>query len=377
MNRFDTKRLALLVVTAGAIYLCWQLLVPFIDVVAWAAVLVIVFYPVHKRIAKRLSSPGWGAIVSCLLVILTILLPLSLVTLAVVNEATKFANKMQEGGGLSLLDPDSPTIKPILDRLGQYINVDQLRSREFLVERLRGVSGTIANRTIGVVGGLAGAIVQVFFIIFTMYYFFRDGENIRHAIYSMLPTDRQQSHEIFERTRDVISASVYGVLVIAVIQGVMGGAAFWFLGIPSPLLWTAVMILLCFIPMLGAFVVWIPAAIYLLATGSIWQGIVLIIWGAGPIGMIDNFLRPKLVGDKTRLHELLIFFSVLGGLQVFGVLGIVLGPVVVVVTLALIDVLRKAEQPDAQAAAEPTLAESQSTLRNVPEERGGAAPLAV
>lgn len=371
MKRFDTKWLVLMVITAGAIYLCWSLIFPFIDVLAWATVLVIVFYPVHKRIAERIKSPSWSAIISCLLVILTILLPLSLVTLAVVNEASKFAQQVQQNGG-NLLDPNSPLIARALGWLGQYVDVEQLRSGNFLAERLQNMSGTIANRTLGVVGGVAGAIIQIFFIIFTMYYFFRDGENIRHGIYNMLPVGKRDSHEIFERTRDVIGASVYGVVVIAVIQGAIGGIAFWALGIPSPLLWSVVMMVLCLIPLLGAFVVWVPAAIYLAATGAYVKAGILVFIGAVIIGSIDNFLRPRLVGEKTRLHELLIFFSVLGGLQVFGVLGIVLGPVVVVVTLALIDVLRRADDTTANALEGETLVEEQGAIRNVPEEEPDA-----
>jgi predicted PurR-regulated permease PerM len=364
MKRFDSKWLALLVITAGAIYLCWNLLLPFLDVLAWATVLVIVFYPVHKRIAQRIKSPSWSAVISCLLVILTILLPLTLVTLAVVNEASKFAQQIQDNGG-NLLNLNSPMINRAFDWLGQYVDVERLRSHDFLVERLRGMSGAIANRTLGFVGGLAGAIVQIFFIIFTMYYFFRDGENIRQGIYQMMPTDAAQSHNIFVRTRDVIGASVYGVVVIAVLQGAIGGITFWLLGLPSALLWSVVMMFLCLIPLLGAFVVWVPAAIYLATTGAYWKAGVLAFVGAVIIGSVDNFLRPRLVGEKTRLHELLIFFSVLGGLQVFGVLGIVLGPVVVVITLALVDVLRQADQPATVTSQEPTLIETQGELRNV------------
>ncbi|MCP9495412.1 MAG: AI-2E family transporter [Pyrinomonadaceae bacterium MAG19_C2-C3] len=365
MDRFNARWLALIAVTAAALYLCWNIILPFVDVLAWSTVLVIVFYPVHRKILERVKSPSWSAVISCVLVIITILLPLTLLTLAVVNEAGKFAQSIQASGG-NLLNVNSPTINRIYEWLGQYVDVNQMRSQEFIVERVRGMSGAIANRTLGLVGGVAGAIVQVFFIIFTMYYFFRDGDNIRHSLYGMVPLDRGQTRDIFARTRDVISASLYGVVVIAVIQGAMGGIAFWLLGIPSPLLWSVVMMFLCLIPMLGAFVVWVPAAIYLAANGSYVQAAILVFIGAVPIGMVDNFLRPKLVGEKTRLHELLIFFSVLGGLQVFGVLGIVMGPVVVVITLTLIDILRHSE--NSQAQNEPTLLEEQEELRNVEDE---------
>lgn len=149
----------------------------------------------------------------------------------------------------------------------------------------------------------------------------------------------------------------HGVLSIAAIQGALGGAAFWVLGLASPLLWGVVMFFMSMIPMAGAFLVWVPAAIYLLVTGHWVKALILTLWGGLVIGTIDNFLRPRLVGQKTRLHELVVLFSVLGGLKVFGVLGLVVGPVVVAITLALIDVLRQAnvsEQPGgAPSGAEP------------------------
>lgn len=367
MKRFGTRYIALLVITAAAIYVCWNMLLPFIDVIAWAAVLVVVFYPVHKRIEARLNSPSWAAVVSCALVILTILLPLTFASFAVINEARDFAQRLQDNGG-NLVDMNNPTIQRALDWVGQYVDVSKFQSQDFIVERVRGMSGTIANRTLGLVGGLAGAIVQVFFIIFTMYYLFRDGRNVRKSLYKLIPLSHDETHRIFVRTRDVISASVYGVVVIALIQGVLGAIGFWICGLPSILLWGVVMTLFSMIPLAGAFVVWVPAAIYLFATGSVGYGIFLTVWGAVVIGSIDNFLRPKLVGEKTRLHELLIFFSVLGGLQVFGVLGLVLGPVMLVITLALIDVLQQAEDEDGQP--EPSLLEGQENIRNVADSDG-------
>ncbi|MCA1601019.1 MAG: AI-2E family transporter [Acidobacteria bacterium] len=253
----------LLAVTAIALYLCWLMLQPFVGVLAWAAVLVIVFYPIHQR---------------------------------------------------------------------------------YLRERLQGVSGQLAGRTLGVIGGVIGAIVQMFFVVFTMYYLFRDGDKIFAALRDALPLESKQATAIMARTRDVIGASVYGVLAIAIVQGVLGGLAFWALGVPSAIVWGVAMTFLSMIPMLGAFLVWVPAAIYLALTGHAVKAVLLVLWGTLVIGMIDNFLRPKLVGERTKLHELLIFFAVLGGLQVFGVLGIVLGPVVLAITLALVDVFQAADR---------------------------------
>lgn len=369
--------IGLLVATVVAVYLCWRMLQPFIEVVLWAVVLVIVFFPIHRRIQARVGSPGWSALLSCLLVIFVILVPLTLLILAVGNEMANFAKMLQPnpdgsggaaGAAAGLLDPNSPYLGPVVRWVGQYYDVSALASQKFIAERLNSVSGAIASRTLGVVGGVVGFIVEVFFVIFTMYYLFRDGERMRAAAYDMMPLSGPQAREILDRTGEVIGASVYGVLVIAVIQGVLGGLAFWVLGLPSPLLWGVVMIFLSMIPMLGAFIVWVPAAIYLVLTGDWVKAIILAVWGALVIGSVDNFLRPKLVGERTRLHELLIFFSVLGGLQVFGVIGIVLGPVIVAITLALLDILRHADGTARDAPGSDTLREGQADLRAAPSE---------
>jgi predicted PurR-regulated permease PerM len=330
---------ALLVVTAIALYLCWLMLQPFVGVLAWAAVLVIVFYPVHKRLVQRTRRPALSALLSCLLVILIILVPVVLITLAVLNELAG-ATQNAQAALTYLLDPNSPLTGRFLRWASKYVDVERIRSGEYLAEQLKGVSGQLAGRTLGVIGGLVGAIVQMFFVIFTMYYLFRDGDRIFDKIRDSLPLNRKQAVAIMERSREVISASIYGVLAIAVIQGTLGGLAFWVLGVPSAIVWGVVMTFLSMIPMLGSFMVWVPAAIYLALTGHYVKAILLVFWGTLVIGMIDNFLRPKLVGSRTKLHELLIFFAVLGGLKVFGVLGIVLGPLVLAITLALVGVFQ-------------------------------------
>ena len=358
MDRRQTQArwLALLVALAFAVYLCWLMLRPFVDVLAWAAVLVILFYPVHRRLVERTRRPAVSALVSCVLVILVILLPLSFITVALVREFSGAAQGLQDFAA-SLLDPNSPTTGRLIGRIGQYVDIDHLRRPEAIKQYMERTSGTIAQSTVGLVGGALGAIVQIFFIIFTMYYLFRDGAQIVRGLPAVLPLETAQSEQIFARTNEVIGASVYGVLVIAAIQGALGGLAFFLLGLPSPLVWGVVMAFFSLIPMAGSFVVWVPAAVYLAATQQWWKAGFLVFWGAIVIGMVDNFLRPKLVGERAKLHELFIFFSVLGGLQVFGVLGLVLGPVVLAVTLALFDVVRHADKPFAAMPREETLIE--------------------
>lgn len=359
-RRIQARWLALLIATAIALYLCWLMLRPFVSVLAWASVLVILFYPVHRRLVAWTHRPATSALFSSLLVIFTILVPLTLITIAVVNELSNAVNAVH--GNLStLLDPQTSPLGRAITWLGQYVNIDELRNSDFFMERVKGMSGAIASRALGFVGGIVGAIVQTFFVVFTMYYLFRDGEHFIRALPDTLPLKREQSERIFARTRDVISASVYGVLVIAVIQGTLGGLAFWMLGLPSAIVWAVAMTFLSMIPMAGSFLVWVPAAIYLALTGHWVKALILVAWGTLIIGTVDNFLRPKLVGERTKLHELFIFFAVLGGLRVFGVVGIVLGPVVLAITLALLDVFRQTERPQEEAEREPTLVEEVAT----------------
>jgi predicted PurR-regulated permease PerM len=361
-NRKNQARwIALMLATGIALYLCWLMLQPFVAVLAWATVLVVVFYPVHRKLLARTKRPGTSALLSCLLVVVTILLPVTLITIVLVHELSGFAENLKANVS-ALLDPNSPVTGRFLRWLGQYMDVEQFRSQDYLAERLKGMGGAIAGRTLGFVGGVVGVVIEIFFVIFTMYYLFRDGNRIVTALPEVLPLERAQSEKILARTREVISASVYGVLVIASIQGALGGLMFWALGLPSPLVWAVVMTLLSMIPMAGSFIVWVPAAIFLAVSGFWVKAIILTAWGALVIGTVDNFLRPKLVGEKTKLHELFIFFSVLGGLKVFGVLGIVLGPVVLAVTLALLDVFRQVEKTEEEASKETTLLEQQTAL---------------
>jgi predicted PurR-regulated permease PerM len=351
------------IVLAIALYLCWLMLQPFVNVILWAAVLSVVFYPLHRRIHERIGSPASAAAVSTLLVVVLILLPATFITIAVVRELAGAADNLQAGVQRLSSASTVPGLGWVLDRTRGYVDIDPVAAQKFIAERLQAWGAALAASTLVVVGGAVGAIVQMVLVVFTLFYLFRDGDRIRRAVYDILPLERIQMHDIAVRTREVIAATIYGVLVIAAIQGTLGAMIFWLLGLPSPILWGVVMFFLSMIPMAGSFLVWVPAAIYLALTGAYVQAGILVAWGALVIGTIDNFLSPRLVGRRARLHELLIFFSVLGGLQVFGVLGLVLGPVIVAVTLALIEMVRQSHRPPSETLPDTTVMEKQSALR--------------
>jgi predicted PurR-regulated permease PerM len=318
------------------------MLLPFVNVLAWASVLVILFHPIHRRIVALTKRPSWSALLSTVIVIAVIVLPLTLLTLVVAKEVGDVAKNAQELIR-SLLEPRSPVVGWIMGRLGRYFDVSHLDLQGYLLDQLEKVSGTLAARTLGLLGGVVGQILQIFFTIFTMYYLFRDGDRIYNAMLDAIPLNSAETRKIFDRTHEVIHASVYGVIVIAMVQGTLGGLGFAALGLPSPVVWGVVMFFLSMVPMVGSSVVWVPTAIYLAITGHYGKAVALTLWGAVVIGTIDNILRPKLVGERAKLHELLIFFSVLGGLQIWGPLGLVLGPVMIAITIALFEIFRRME----------------------------------
>lgn len=366
MQSFSARWLALVAGLLLALYLCWRLIQPFLDVLLWAAVLAVVFQPVHRRLHARIRRPALAATCSTLLVIVTILLPVTLITLAVVQELRLLAGTL-ETNPIRLLNFDTPIVGPLLRRIDQYVDLARFQSEEFLRTHLEAWTRALAAGTLGVVGGTLAVIVQMFLVVFTMFYLFRDGDAIRRAAYDMVPLERSQAQDVLERTREVIGATVYGVIIIALVQGSLGAFIFAVLGLSSPLLWGVVMFFLSMIPMAGSFLVWAPAAVFLALSGAWTRALILVAWGVLVVGSIDNFLSPRLVGKRTRMHELLVFFSVLGGLQLFGVLGVVLGPVVVAVTLALIEMVRQADRPPQMTLAEPTVLEEQAAVRQANE----------
>lgn len=337
-RRDQIRWFMLLAILAGAIYLCWLMLVPFIGVLLWAGVLTVAFQPLYDRLAKRTGKPELSAALTCLFVILIIGVPLALISWAIIHELSPAISDLQTVV-TQALDPNSELTGPTVRWLGEHVDLARVRAQA--TEQLGEAGSWLAGRTLDIVGSVLTVLVQTLFVLFVMYYLFRDGKQVREGLSSIIPLRNRATYEIFMRTREVISASLYGVLVIAAIQGALGGVAFWALGLPSAIVWGLVMVFLSLIPMAGAFIVWVPAAIFLAVGGAWVKAILLTLWGTIVIGLVDNFLRPKLVGERAKLHELFIFFAVLGGLPLFGLLGIVLGPVVLAIALALFAALRQ------------------------------------
>ncbi len=203
--------------------------------------------------------------------------------------------------------------------------------------------------------GVLDAIVSSVLVIFALFLFLRDGDAIVSSIRDLLPFDRPQSEALLRRIKDVVQASVYGIVVIAILQGLLCGGMLWILGVPSAALWGMVTMFASLLPVVGAFAVWGPATAYLALNGEWAHAIVLALWGTFVVSGVDNILRPRLVAGSVGLSEVAMLFAMLGGLSVFGGLGIVLGPVVFATAAAIVETLRA---PRVDASAPPAIVHS-------------------
>jgi len=338
------QSITILIALVLALIASWMVIAPFFSVLAWAVVMTVLFYPVHRRLERLLKRPAWAAAASSLLVIVTVLLPAILIATATVGEVRSMAAGMPttiEGW----VDPANPRTGPAVRAIERYVSLDRLRDPEVIKSSISNWGVGLAGGSLRVVGGAASVIVQMALTVFIMFFLFKDARLIRTGYYHLLPIENQRLQSMLVRIRDVITASVYGTLLIAIVQGALGGVAFAVLGLPAPFLWGTVMALASIIPMLGAFIVWVPAAIFLFSTGHLWQAVALTVWGSVVIGLSDNVLRPLMVGSRTGMHELLVLFGVLGGITLFGLLGIVMGPLIFAIALGLIDELREVGDP--------------------------------
>jgi predicted PurR-regulated permease PerM len=229
------------------------------------------------------------------------------------------------------LATNHPRSAPILQWIGRQVNVR---------EQTKAFVGDLVGRLSGLVSGSFWAIAQLLMTLFFLFYFFRDGEASLTAVRSLVPLTNWETNIVFARIDETLRATLRGTILVSVVQGVLGGLMFWALLLPAPLLWGTVMGFCAMVPMLGTFVVWAPVSLFLLFEGSWIRGVILAAWGAGVVSMIDNLLYPVLVGQELRLHTMLVFVSLVGGIAFFGASGLILGPLTFAVTLSLVEIWR-------------------------------------
>jgi predicted PurR-regulated permease PerM len=357
-----TRDHALVVVLVGAtallLILCWQLVHPFLTPIAWALALAVVAHPLHGWIARRIKHPAIAAGLAVFLIALVLAALATFVAHSILKEAAAGAQAIQAGldsGQWQAQLAANPWLGGALTALEEQVH---------LAGQVHGMAGEIGKRLSQVVAGSAWVIVQLLLTLFVLFYLFRDHRTALGALRSLVPLSERETDEVFTRVADTIHATIFGTLVVAAVQGALGGLMFWWLGLPAPILWGAVMALLAIVPVLGAFVVWVPAAVFLAASGQWGKAAILTVWGGVVVALIDNLLYPILVGKRLRLHTVPVFFSIVGGLAIFGAAGIILGPVILALTNAILEIWRRRTAHGRPAEAGATSAGPRSATEN-------------
>ncbi len=323
--------------TALVLYLCLLILGPFLNVIAWSSVLAIAFHPVHRYLVRTTGHVALSAVLCSALVIVTILIPVVFVASVAIDQALALRDYLQQTptDAMAALEP----VRRVMDSVTGRFGIDAAAVVDWVRENASQLFQVSAGYSLAIAANVTNVLISFIFTIFAMFLLFRDGERIVSRIADLLPFERSRSEALLVHVRDVIYGSVYGVIVIALIQGALTGLMFRILGIPSAALWGSVTVLVSVLPIVGAAGVWVPGTLYLALTGQVTRAIVLAVVGTLLISGTDNFIRPRLVGGRVGLSELVMFFALLGGLQAFGILGIVLGPVLFAIVASIVDVL--------------------------------------
>jgi predicted PurR-regulated permease PerM len=334
--------LFLVSLTLLALGLCYLIFNPFLKPLLSAVVIAVVFFPLHARLSRLIRSQSLAALISTILVVLVIAGPAVALAAAITAEIRDLyqllGEKSQESGGWSQY------ITQVLDRplrwIGRYQDISEIDVRAWALSRLQQIGSFLLAEVGIVVGNITSFLVNSIIALFTLFFLFREGRSMRRRAAAVLPLSGDQVERLFNGVGNTIIATVYGGVVVAAAQGTLTGIALAVFGIPSPVLWGVVAAFFSLLPLVGSAVVWAPAALYLIASGHWVQGVILIGWGAGVVGTIDNVIRPMLMSGRVRMHTLLVFFSVFGGVKAFGFLGLFVGPVILAVTMSLLSMLR-------------------------------------
>jgi predicted PurR-regulated permease PerM len=335
---FTRERLSVLVLLAASALVavvCYKLARPFLPAFTWALALGVAAHPAYRWLDRRIRNRNLSAALATACVGLLIIAPATYVAAQLFQQALEFADILERQGGLEGLLArvrQSPYLGQAVGWLETQADVQEEK------ERLR---DSVQERVGPFLQGTAWTAVQLFIAHFALFYFFRDGRSVIRFLRSISPLSEGETDQIFGRVVAIIHATLYGVLVVAAIQGTLGGLMFWILGLPAPLLWGVVMAILAAVPLMGPFMIWLPAAAVLGFQGDWIRAFILAGWGMLVVSLIDNFLYPILVGREIRLHTLPVFVGILGGVLLFGPAGVVLGPLILALADALIRIWRR------------------------------------
>jgi predicted PurR-regulated permease PerM len=335
----------LLGLTAVGLYLCYLIARPFLGPVVIALMLAIVFYPVHAKMQNRFGRPGAAAIASTTFVLLVVTVPIAALGISVSSELREVVQTLRDQsfshGGVSAYF--SHLGESVLRRLGTFVNLSQFDAHATLLRWAEQSSNYLLSLGAAIVSNVLIFALDTVVVFFTLFFFFREGKNILESLVELLPFSADQTDKLFGEISRTMIANLYGGLAVGVAQGTLTGLSFWALGLSAPVMWALVTALASLVPVVGSALVWGPAVMLLLLTGHWIKALLLFGWGAVVVGQIDAFVRPYVVSARVKVHPLLVFFALLGGVKAFGVIGIFVGPVVLSITLATLEMLKKTD----------------------------------
>lgn len=312
------------------------LLLPFWGAIFWACIIGLIFLPMYQYLLRMgKPKPNLAAVGTLLICLVIGIIPSLFLIISFFREVSSLYNRLKSGdfdlaARIDKIQTAFPSIKSFFDRFDLDMNSIQTQLSDFALTS----SGYIAQNALALGHGTLQFFIALGLMLYMAFFMLRDGEKLVEMLVRALPLGNEREYLLFHKFAEVVRATVKGNLLVAAVQGILGGIIFWFLDIAGALLWGVVMALLSLIPVIGAGLIWGPVAIYLFAIGEWTHGVILVVFGVGVIGLADNILRPLLVGRDTKLPDYIVLLSTLGGFSLFGMNGFVLGPLVAALFIA-------------------------------------------
>jgi len=279
-----------------------------------------------------------------IIIILIILGPFTYLSFILLDEIGNFIENINEGSLDSIKNIFSnPHVTNTVNKVQSYIGIEGINIGDMIMENIKKIGRDVIGRLSGGISNLAGMLIDFIFMLFAVFFFLKDGPNFLSRIRNYLPFNEEDKNRLILKVRDMVISTVFGGVVVAIVQGVIGGFAFYFLGIKSPVLWGASISVMSFLPLLGTFSIWGPMTGYLLIQGNYVKGITLLLIGVLGISMVDNILKPIIISGRTKMPTLAVFFSVLGGIKLFGFIGFIMGPLVLALFVSVFEIFRQIE----------------------------------
>ncbi|NJD68586.1 MAG: hypothetical protein C3F12_07005 [Candidatus Methylomirabilota bacterium] len=335
------------------LYLTYLIVVPFASPILWATVLVIIFQPVYRNLLGRVGGkPGLTALLLTVMVIAAVMIPAVLCGWVLTQEAVSVYQTVeriyqQEGLAGIASHPAVTAARAVWDRVNSPFKSLGLDLNALLLGGLSAFSGFIVDHLKGIAVNILSFTINFALTVFTLFFLLRDGEAIVRNLQGLLPLERKHAEALFSRLYDAVSAVVRGTILTALAQGILGGIGYWVVGVPYPVFLGLATALFSLLPIGGSGLIWVPAVLYLFLEEGWIRGLLLLGWSVAIVSTVDNLLKPALISGETNLSTLVLFFGMLGGLQVFGILGFILGPALLVTLSIFLEIYKELSPPPA------------------------------